>query len=119
VYNLHYVIVNNTIRNMEPKIAKLREKVSNLEKEFQDAKQQLTEYVGACQHHFGEIIYDPIYHEAFTIPGDAPGTMGSDWQGPVHVPAETIDRWRRECKICGLVQYTERTSEEVTKKPKW
>ena len=47
--------------------------------------------------------------------------MGVDWRGPMDVPAETIDRWRRECGECGLVQYTQQVKEEreVRRKPKW
>ena len=41
--------------------------------------------------------------------------METDWRGPVHVSAETEDRWRRECKRYGLVQYTKNFEEKIRK----
>lgn len=82
------------------------------------AEDQLTQYQKTCPHNF-TVTYDPIYHKAYTIPGDPPGTMGVDWRGPTHVPAETEDRWKRECPKCGLVEYTQRTRTEEKKTPEW
>ena len=67
----------------------------------------------------GKTIYDPIYHAAYTCPGDPPGTMGVDWRGPVHVPSKTIPKWRRTCDLCGKIEETQRTNDVVTKEPKW
>ncbi len=67
---------------------------------------QLKSQQANCPHQWGEVIADHIYNEAYTIPGDPPGTMGIDWRGPCYVPAETIERWKRVCKICGKIEYT-------------
>jgi hypothetical protein len=57
-------------------------------------------------HQWGDTIYDPIREEAYTIPGDPPGTMGIDWRGPTPVPAKTTDRWSRTCNRCGRTETT-------------
>lgn len=65
-----------------------------------------------CLHKWGETRYTPDRQEAYTAPGDPPGTMGVDWRGPVDVPAKTTKKWTRRCESCGLVQITTRTKEE-------
>jgi len=65
-------------------------------------------------HNWGQPKYDPIHHEAYTSPGDRPGTMGVDWRGPTYVPARTEDRWVRECRDCGLKQTTKYSTKKVT-----
>lgn len=105
---------------METKAKNLRERFASLTTEVERAQAELQRYEASCNHQWSETVYDPIYHKAYTIPGDPPGTMGVDWRGPCYVPAETIDRWKRECKRCGLVEYTEGETQTVTKKvPKW
>jgi len=90
----------------------LRTRVEGLKRDLENAQQNLKSYVRSCDHDF-EKVYDPIYHEAHTYSGDPPGTMGVDWRGPVHVPAETIKRWRRTCNTCGEVQYTQRVHKKT------
>jgi len=106
---------------MEPKAKELRDKAEESQREYERAKTQLDRYEASCSHEFSETVYDPVYHPAYTCPGDPPGTMGVDWRGPVHVPAETEDRWRRECNRCGLVEHTTLAKEEVKVKkiPRW
>ena len=105
---------------MKPEAQKLRDKETQLKTQYERALQELRAYEADCQHNF-TTVYDPIYHEAYTIPGDPPGTMGVDWRGPVHVPAQTEDRWKRTCGLCGLVEFTKRFEEnkKITKTPKW
>jgi|SRR3989344_191682 len=106
---------------MKPEARNLRDLVDKLKVQFQTAERNLENYERVCTHRFSETVYDPIKHKAYRLPGDPPGTMGVDWRGPMDVPAETIDRWRRECGECGLVQYTQQVKEEreVRRKPKW
>jgi hypothetical protein len=106
---------------MEPKAKALRDLAERTRQESERAEKNLRQYEQDCSHNFTEPIYDPIYHKAYTIPGDPPGTMGVDWRGPCHVPAETIDRWRRECQKCGLVECTQEVDEQkiIKKVPKW
>lgn len=68
----------------------------------------------ACRHDWTIPVYDPVHTEAYTIPGDEPGTMGVDWRGPCHVPAETTPRWTRTCKACGLTDETQQSRAKVT-----
>jgi len=65
----------------------------------------------ACQHKWGETRYTPEHKEAYTIPGDPPGTMGVDWRGPTDVPAKTTKKWTRQCESCGLTQTTTQMKE--------
>ena len=102
---------------MEPKAEKLRREVKTLSQELKNAQKDLTNYVSSCSHEFTEPIYDPINSPAYTCRGDPPGTMGVDWRGPIHVPAKTEKRWRRECGTCGEVQYTGKTDKTYTEKP--
>lgn len=102
---------------MEQKAKTLRERVEKLSTEFKDAERELKVYVLNCRHVYGSVKYDPIYHKAYTSPGDPPGTMGIDWRGPVHVPAETKKRWTRECQICGEVEITTKVRKTFEENP--
>lgn len=104
---------------MKQEAKKLREIVEKAEEDLRQAQSNLRNLIQNCQHQYGETIYDPIYTPAYTIPGDKPGTMGVDWRGPVHVPAKTEDRWRRECESCGIVEYTTQTKQNVREEPQW
>lgn len=106
---------------MKPEAGKLREEVNRLKKEYDSAEKRLEAFERNCRHEWGEIEYCPEHIPAYTIPGDPPGTMGVDWRGPCHVPSETIDRWRRVCRICGRVETTDRADIETTaiKKPRF
>lgn len=81
--------------NAQTKIQALFKEIENLKKEQAN-----------CKHDWTPPRANHIYHEAYTIPGDPPGTMGIDWRGPCYVAAETIKRWTRECRKCGLEQHT-------------
>jgi hypothetical protein len=88
----------------------LREQIENLEASLEAKRGMLRGLEKECSHQWPpEPEYIPEYHEAYTIPGDPPGTMGVDRQLPCHVPAKTIKRWRRTCLKCGMTQVTERT----------
>ena len=78
-------------------------------------KGQLDRKQRSCQQHqWGKIKYEPIIREAYTIPGDPPGTMGVDWQGPCHVPAQTTHQWSRTCALCVKKETTQHTRKERT-----
>lgn len=85
----------------QAEISKLQTQIALLLREAEVVEKQ-------CFHTWGAIVYDPIYHKAYTAPGDPPGTMGVDWRGPVHVSAQTIPQWRRQCTKCGFSQTTQR-----------
>ncbi len=79
----------------------------------------LTSRVHSCAHDWGNPTYNPIVTEAYTDPGDPPGTMGIDWRGPCYVPSTKRDRWTRQCSICGHIQETTNSTNRVTAIPKF
>ncbi len=99
-------------------VNKTKEELNDSQRRVNLAMENLRNYQSKCQHRFKE-SYDPIIHPAGYSQGDAPGTMGVDWQGPCSWPETREDRWKRECFECGLTQYTQNVEKEVMKKPKW
>ena len=97
----------------------LREDITKLEQELSIKKNQLQHAERNCAHNWSEVTPDHIYHKGYTIPGDPPGTMGIDWRGPAYVPAKTEERWKRTCKFCGKVEYTNKTTQTVINTPKF
>lgn len=87
----------------------LRDREKRLVAELESVRAAIQSKEVRCQHDWTNPVYDPIRHEAYTSPGDPPGTMGVDWRGPVHVPASTEKRWKRECRKCGKVEFTTRS----------
>ncbi|MGV8151694.1 MAG: hypothetical protein ACP5OG_01310 [Candidatus Nanoarchaeia archaeon] len=104
---------------MVTKAKTLREKASRLRIELEQAQNELKTLERHCPHKYTKTVYEPIITPAYTIPADEPGTMGVDRRGPCYVPRKVEDRWKRECEICGLVEYTTRIEQEILKKPKW
>lgn len=102
---------------MTSEIQQLVTDITAAERKLKSLQAQLEARRRDCRHTWGSVIYDPIVKEAYTIPGDPPGTMGVDWRGPCHVPREEKPRWRRECSTCGDVEYTFDTKEKVEKIP--
>ncbi len=91
---------------------RLRREIATLRDTAAARERDLAEVYANCRHDW-IVTPDHIYHESYTIPGDAPGTMGVDWRGPCHVPASTEKRWKRECRICGKVEHTSATNTET------
>lgn len=92
----------NNVENKQRELSELQRRVNMLQSE-------ITNIQGLCRHNWSKAIYQPIYTEGYTIPGDPPGTMGIDWRGPCYVPSSTKKVWMRKCKECNLEQKTERT----------
>lgn len=98
----------------------LREEIKELELKLSDSKSRLNQMEQECHPHvWGEVEYTPEHQEAYTIPGDPPGTMGVDWRPDCPVPAQTTKKWTRTCKRCGKEQVTTRTSEKKIEEPAW
>lgn len=104
---------------MKQEYKTLREKLAEMEKQVTDARRILKFLEKNCKHNYGPTLYAPIITDTYTIPGDAPGTMGVDWRGPVYVPREERPRWKRECLECGLVEYTQEVKEKIERTPSW
>lgn len=102
--------MNIQFDNMRAAVADLKEKLTRAETKLANAERD-------CRHDWTKPEADNIYRESYTIPGDRPGTMGVDFRGPCYVPAETTYRWKRTCTICGKMEHTQRTKENVTHTP--
>ena len=86
-----------------------RQHLNRSQQELDSAQAAVEAIERSCQHQFGKPEYKPDHRPAYTIPGDPPGTMGIDWQGPCHVEAKTTPKWVRQCSVCGKVETTIRT----------
>lgn len=95
----------------------IRTAITLLTRELDAKRAELARIEHTCRHDWGAVEPDHVYHEAYTIPGDEPGTMGVDWRGPMDVPAKTTYRWKHTCRVCGKVEHTTRTTENVTHTP--
>lgn len=89
----------------------LRQQIADEQRRLERLQQQLKQAEAACEHDW-TVENRPIYHPAYTIPGDPPGTMGVDWRGPCHVDSKTTPRWIRRCSKCKRVEYTTRFKQE-------
>ena len=98
---------------------KLDEEIAKLRQLLEYAVRDRDQIEKDCNHKWSEPKYVPIRHEAYTIPGDPPGTMGVDRQLPCHVPAKTEDWWERICENCGKLQRTDRTKDKIDKIPQF
>ncbi len=97
----------------------LRLEITQAERVLEAKRAALAGIYRACEHRFGDPVYDPIIQRAYTIPGDAVGTMGVDWRPPTHVPASETPRWRRTCALCGLTEHTTDTTTVESKRPRF
>jgi hypothetical protein len=95
----------------------LKREIKASRDQLDQKEKELDQLYRTCNHQWGETVYAPEHIEGYEIPGDEPGTMGVDFRGPVYVSPKTIRKWKRTCKICGLVQITERFSERETSVP--
>jgi len=98
---------------MPTKIEDLRKAIRAAEENLKNYKARLDTLERECPHQWGEVIYDPIKYPGYHSPGDPPGTMGVDRRLPSYVEPSTTPRWTRTCEVCGKVEITTRTQEEV------
>ena len=84
----------------------LEREIKNLERQLGAVRYELNKVRNECDHRWGKVVYDPEITEAYTVPGDPPGTMGIDRRFPCHVPRQETPKWFRTCTRCGLVQKT-------------
>jgi hypothetical protein len=102
----------------------LRDKIRNLEKSLADAQSQLHNIEASCSHQWGEELYQPVVvaaHEQRRCEHNLgfERYMREKHGETVTVPEKRTDRWRKACRLCGLVVYTEKTQEVVKKVPQW
>jgi len=104
---------------MDERFRKLVQYERVSKKAYDLAKRELRAARSSCQHEWIEAKYNPVVREEYTIPGDALGTMGEDHRGTWHVHRSEKPRWSRTCAICGKVEYTERSDEQITRTPRF
>jgi hypothetical protein len=102
---------------MNKDIREMATLADELEQKAIRAKRALADRRNNCSHVWSPITPDPIVREAYTDPGDTPGTMGVDWRGPCYVPRHETPRWKRTCETCGIVDYTQQVKEEIKMVP--
>ncbi len=95
----------------------LEDQIYLLKGEIAEKQKRLDAIRSACNHNWGDIVYDPEVRPAGHFKGDPPGTMGIDRQLPFDYPEQRKDRWKRTCVKCGLTQTTDRKENKVTSVP--
>jgi hypothetical protein len=93
------------VRKLQSRMKALHEEINSRQKELGDTQHRISCIQRSCSHQYDAVKYDPEIRKGGYFPGDAPGTMGVDWRGPMSIPDQTIPRWSRTCKICGKVEY--------------
>jgi hypothetical protein len=96
---------------VEPNTQAARQALEATERLLKAAKQRVQQIERDCDHNW-DVKDKAVYYPAYTIPGDAPGTMGVDWRGPCDVPSKTVPQWERTCSKCGKVEHTKRTKKQ-------
>lgn len=92
--------------------AQIKGEIATMKSELARKEWRLRVIQERCPHAWEPTRYTPTVVEAHTTPGDAPGTMGIDWRGDVHVPRKETPRWTRVCRLCLKEETT--TQEKVT-----
>jgi hypothetical protein len=111
--------------NQEPQNAEeIRVHIESTKRRLRELEGKLRNIEENCnngRHHWGDVKDESYYVAGYTIPGDPPGTCGSDWRGPTYVPSYTQPKYTRTCKVCGKVQTTNREEEvkHITKVPRF
>jgi hypothetical protein len=95
--------------NTREQVTSLQSEISELESQIAYKRRSLANIYTSCFHNWSNPEYIPEHIPSYTILGDEPGTMGVDFRGPTYVPSQTIRRWSRRCRNCGLTQTSERT----------
>lgn len=102
---------------MNAEAQRIRRELAETRLVYDKAVQALRNLEATCHHNWGPTTDDRIYHKAYHIPGDPPGTMGVDRELPMDVPARTENRWKRVCEHCGLTEHTQKTKPHTTHEP--
>lgn len=91
----------------------LRKEIEDLDKILSEKKDLRSQIERTCPHKWSEVKRNGIHRPSYTIPGDPPGTMGVDHRGPLFVPETTIYRWERTCLLCGKIEFTSKSKQEI------
>jgi hypothetical protein len=101
--------------------------IKKLTGELEKARGSLNALQSNCRHDWTEIVYDPEeYKEVSNIMGISRAYPGE------HIPYDEVpyrqsysyitkykDRWKRTCKKCNRVEFTEKFEEKREKTPKF
>ena len=104
---------------MNEQARQIRERAARLKTESKNADDALSKLEENCDHKYKEPVYEPYETGGYRCEGDPPGTMSVDRQLPFYVPREVHKRWKRECDLCGRVEYTTSIRTETRENPRW
>lgn len=97
----------------------IRGRISDLRSRLRRAEDELAGVERSCRHEWGEVVYDPIYHSGTPdrTPRDGSYVPYDERPFLMATPPHTEDRWTRTCRLCGMVQETRHTKDEIKKVP--
>lgn len=99
------------------KINVMNDKIRELQRQIKEEESKIRK----CKHIFGEPYYNP--DSKLESYGYKTETQGSDvWSVPEGYRQVQVDRWVRQCSICGEEQHTNKMEKVVIKsenKPKF
>lgn len=83
----------------------IKSEIVSYKKHLLRLESELANLQSDCTHEW-QVSADDIVRAAYTDPGDAPGTMGVDFRGPMYVPEQRTKRWKRYCPLCDKTEHT-------------
>lgn len=91
-------------------LAQAKDRVSSLSDE-------LFYFENNCKHEWSKVVYDP--KKSFESRYDPEGDYGrgSDFYHGSSYHEVDVPRWKRECQVCGKIDYTERKEKVYEEKP--
>ena len=108
---------------MDDRIRQLEAQADRTRREARAADEALRGARSQCSHQWNDPKYNPIVTEGYQTKNYM-GTFhmradGTDDAPTVYVPRQESPRWTRTCKVCGATEHTERTTEHITKTPRF
>lgn len=96
---------------------KLRKEIPQLEAQLKLAKESLQRNESQCRHVWSEPARTSVSQVEERIDWNRPIHQGSDfWYGSTYAQV-SVPAWTRTCSVCGKVEQTTNTKDQVTKVP--
>jgi len=95
-------------------LKKLRTNIKTTEENLKKMKVLLEDGERNCRHIWGKTIYTPEIKKGYFSPARG---QGSDYEGSIIVPDETIKKWTHACELCGKEETTTNTKFEGKEVP--
>lgn len=94
----------------------LRNKIDETERSLIEAKNRLAAIERVCHHNWSEPKREFVEKTEY-VNGTNIIRQGIDWWYETVSRTITVPIWTRTCAICGKVEKTEKTKDEIVKKP--